>query len=184
MAQIYRNQHTIDTVGGELVDELRIYYDHQAAQARQHEDQRERMTNIILTVASVLVGLVTFSKLALWSLPAAIMVPILGIFGFFFAGKHYERNRLHASIMFAIRAEMDRIAEEGGKPRKISEVKADGEEYHYKHFSWPQFRGPRKESQAAAKSWIARQRLHPFWEVVHILIVIIGIFLVVTLILI
>ena len=72
--------------------ELETFYKDHADQARQHEAQRERMTNLILTIAGVLVGLITFSKLALWSLPAALAITVLGIFGIFFAGKHYERR--------------------------------------------------------------------------------------------
>ena len=46
--------------------ELEMFYKEHADQARQHESQRERMTNLVLAITGLLVGFVTFSKLALW----------------------------------------------------------------------------------------------------------------------
>src|SRR5262249_29150235 len=60
---------------------LENYYKEHADQARQHENQRERMTNIMLAVGGILVGFVTYSKLSLLSLPAALLVLVLGVFG-------------------------------------------------------------------------------------------------------
>jgi hypothetical protein len=47
------------------MEHLQHYYDEHAQQARQHEDQRERVTNIILSIAGVLIGLITFSEFSL-----------------------------------------------------------------------------------------------------------------------
>jgi xanthosine utilization system XapX-like protein len=158
------------------MDTLQSYYDEHAAQARNHEEQRERATNLILSIAGLLVGLVTFAKLSLLSLPAAICIVLLGIFGFVFAGKHYERFRYHTQIMEAIRLEIERVSDDPNiKPKSLSDLRKDGEDNHYKNFTWPSFRGSRNASQATARSWIARQRLHVFWESVHLLVVVIGV---------
>jgi hypothetical protein len=158
------------------VAELETFYKDHSDQARQHEAQRERMTNLVLAITGVLVGLVTFSKLALWALPAALTVSALGIFGYCFAGKHYERYRYHASIMQAARDEMDRLAAAPGTtPRPLSAIRSEGETKHYQKFTWPRLRGTGNPLQAQAKSWIARQRLHVFWEAVHILVAVIGV---------
>jgi hypothetical protein len=67
------------------------------------------MTNIILSINGVLIGLITFSNLSLWSVCASVSIVLLGIYGFFFAGKHYERFKYHTSIMGAVRGEIDRL---------------------------------------------------------------------------
>lgn len=160
------------------MSQLEDYYKEHADQARQHEGQRERMTSIVLAVAGILVGLVTFSKLSFWSLPAAFTIVILGAYGFCFAGKHYERFRYHSSIMARIRCEMDRLSlQPNAPPTPLSKLRSDGEKDHYVSFKWPSFRGTRSGAQADAKSWIARQRLHVFWEAVHLLVVVLGLVL-------
>jgi positive regulator of sigma E activity len=158
------------------MDRLQSYYDEHAAQARQHEEQRERATNLILSIAGLLVGLITFAKLSLWSLPAAVCIALLGSFGFLFAGKHYERFRFHTEIMDAIRREIERVSNDPeSTPKTLSALRDDGELRHYEEFTWPSFRGSRSKPQSKARSWIARQRLHVFWEFVHLLVVVIGI---------
>lgn len=155
---------------------LQSYYDEHAAQARQHEGQREAMTNIVLGVAGLLVGLVTFGDLSPWSLPAALTMAALGVYGFFFSGKHYERFRFHTTIMSKIRAEMDRLE---GAPndtaRPLAVLRNEGAREHYAEFVWPKLRGPGSSLQAGAKSWIARQRLHLFWDGIHVVIAVLGI---------
>lgn|GEM_PF-6943042 len=54
------------------MENLQGYYDEHAQQARQHEDQRERVANIIHSIAGVLVGLITFAELSFGSLPASL----------------------------------------------------------------------------------------------------------------
>jgi hypothetical protein len=165
-------------IGGKIVDKLQSlqsYYDEHAAQARRHEEQRERVTNLMLSIAGLLVGLITFAKLSLWALPAAVCIVLLGAYGFLFAGKHYERFRFHTEILRAIRHEIERVSEQPDeKAKSLSDLRSEGEEKHYKDFVWPRFQGTKIKPQANARSWIARQRLHVFWEFVHLLVVAIG----------
>lgn len=174
--------------------ELKDYYSEQASHARQHEDHRERMTNIILSINGVLVGLITFSNLSIWALTASVSIILLGIYGFLFAGKHYERFRYHNSIMGAIKKEMDRIQLDPKAPQKsLREIRKEGTSKHYKNFTWPIFQGrtAKKDNgdsdrqtvkQGKAKSWIARQRVHVFWEAIHVLMILIGLGLTATII--
>jgi hypothetical protein len=158
------------------MSDLDTYYNEHATQARQHEDYRERMTNILLVIAGVLVGLVTYGELALWTLPASFTLILLGAFGFFFAGKHYERFKYHTSIMKEIRDAMDQLATSPGRPpQPLATIRSNGEKNHYQAFSWPMFGGSGSAHQAAAKSWIARQRLHNFWEVLPLLVAFLGV---------
>jgi hypothetical protein len=158
------------------MNELQNYYNEHAEQARQHESHREKMTNLILGVAGVLIGLITFSDFSLASLPAALTLVALGIYGYLFAGKHYERNRFHTTIMKHVRREIDRCeADQDATPASLSELRSNGEKDHYETFKWPRFRGTRSDPQASAISWIARQRLHPFWEIIHIFVAVLGV---------
>lgn len=157
------------------MEPLQAYYNEHAEQARQHENQRERMTNIILTIAGVLIGLITFGELNLASLAASLSLIILGFFGFIFSGKHYERNRFHTAIMGRIRHEIDDLAAgqiQASAP--LSTLRTEGENKHYEEFSWPNFHKSNSPAQRNASSWIARQRLHVFWEAVPLLVVAIG----------
>ena len=158
------------------MNNLQSYYDEHAAQARQHESQREALANIILGIAGALIGLMTFAELSLWSLPAGIALIAIGAYGWLFAGKHYERFRFHTAIMSAVRHEMDRVADNPGETAETtSALRSQGETKHYANFTWPQFRGSRSDAQASAKSWIARQRLHVFWEGIPLLVATLGV---------
>jgi hypothetical protein len=173
------------------MSELLNYYNEHASQARQHEDHRERMTNIILSINGVLIGLITFSNLSLWSVCASGSIVLLGIYGFFFAGKHYERFKFHTSIMGAIRSEIDRLyLDPHAKKRALWELRDEGASNHFKNFTWHVYRRekdkdgkgkagrdlarPKIVKQYQARSWIARQRVHVFWEFIHILMILIG----------
>ena len=157
------------------LESLQSYYDEHAAQARKHEDQRERVTNVVLSIAGLLVGLVTFANLQLWSLIAAASVSLLGVYGFMFSGKHYERFKFHTEILQAVRTEIDRVSlEPEAEKASLSSLRRTAAVNHYKTFVWPKFSGTNDDVQANAISWIARQRLHVFWEAVHLLLVAIG----------
>ena len=155
-------------------EDLRMFFAEHASQAKKHEEQREKATNLILTIAGALTGLVTFAKLSIWSLPAAVAIVLLGAFGLLFSGKHYERARMHTEVLRQIRRELDEGPESN---RTLSELTRAGRDSHYADFRWPNFRAD-DPSQEKAKSWIARQRLNVFWEAVHVLVCLIGIGLV------
>lgn len=160
------------------MEELKNYYNEHAAQARQHENQRERMTNIILSICGVLIGLATFGELSIWTLTASISIIILGCFGFAFAGKHYERTKFHNAIMSEIRKEIDKISiDKNAKRKSLSAIRKAGAKKHYSKFVWINiFTRNRKKKQANLKhkSIIARFRVHHFWESLHLIIIILG----------
>lgn len=157
------------------LESLQSYYDEHATQARKHEEQRERVTNIVISIAGLLIGLVTFANLQLWSLIGAASVSLLGIYGFLFSGKHYERFKFHTAVLEAVRNEIERAP---SHPKygsvSLSSLRSSATAKHYREFVWPKFSGTNDDAQAAARSWIARQRLHVFWEAVHLLVVGIG----------
>lgn len=174
--------------------ELENFYNEHATQARQHEDHRERMTNIILSIDGVLVGLITFSQLSIWSIFPSACIIILGFYGFLFAGKHYERFKFHTSIMGAIRNEIDQLYLNPQKEkRSLASLRDEGSSNHFRKFTWPTLIRKKKSdnqdtekkesnvpetptivTQGQATSWIARQGAHVFWETIHLLMILIG----------
>jgi len=158
------------------MEQLQSYYDEHAQQARQHEDQRERVTNIILSISGVLISFITFAELSLGALAASFTLIALGVFGFFFSGKHYERFKFHTAVMKRIRDEIDELRKDPSRtPAPMSKLRQEGEVKHYQDFRWPQFGGSTSEHQRGATSWIARQRVHVFWEAVPLIVAMIGI---------
>jgi hypothetical protein len=71
-----------------------MYQEH-CTQGRHHEDQRASVTNLIIALASAMVGLLAFKDLSrnAWPLPCTLI--LLGLFGALFSLKHYERFRYH-----------------------------------------------------------------------------------------
>lgn len=151
-------------------EDLRMYFAEHASQARKHEEQREKATNLILTISGALTGLITYAKLAFWSLPAAFAIMLLGVFGLLFSAKHYERARMHTEVLRQIRMEIDAGANAG---RTLSELTQIGRAIHYQDFRWPIFRAEGADHRHA-ESWLARLRLNVFWEAVHVLVFFIG----------
>jgi ATP/ADP translocase len=160
----------------EKADLYRNMYEEHAEQARKHEEQRERITGLVLSIVSILIGFITFAKLSIVSLAVSIPIIMLGAYGYFFAGKHYERFKLHTKIMRAMRHELDALSmNDNHTGKSIAVLREEAEAKHYREFIWPTFSGGRSAAQNNATSWIARQRLHVFWEAIHLMIIVIGI---------
>jgi len=174
------------------IETLLHMYEEHAAQARQHEDQRERMTNLVLLISAALVGLIGHSQFALSSLPAAVLVAFLGFYGTLFSLKHYERNRMHTKIMAAFRRELDRelscvsngINALESRP-SLSSIRERARNEHYNEFSWLgglNWTGEKTE-QSVYKSRIVRWKLYRFWAGLPFIIGSIGVTLSVVIIL-
>ena len=90
------------------LESLWNFYQEHAAQARQHEDQREHMTNIILIIAGALITFVSSRESAnVYSLLSSLALIPLGVFGWAFSYKHYERNHIHRAILAKVREAID-----------------------------------------------------------------------------
>ena len=149
------------------------YYKEHAAQARQHENQRERMTVIILTIAGVLIALITKGGMVESKLLAPTTLILIGAFGFVFSIKHYERSKLHHKIMGGIRKEID---SSNDSSVTLGEIRSKAEREHIRTFKWRKTIRT-KEEYEKSKSIIAKQRLHVFWELIHIIVSLIGLIL-------
>lgn len=174
---------------------LQFYYDEHATQARQHENQRERMTNIILALSGVLLSVVTFGKLSIWTLPASIGMGLLGLYGWIFARKHYERNRYHVAILGEIRREMSYLDGTLDRPRDVSEnrslskIRERGVERHRIKYSKKSVaveneiskisenRLKNKNKRNNDEMLVLRISLHKLWEGLHLFVMIFAVLL-------
>lgn len=76
-------------------DALLKVYEEQWAQARQHENQRATITNIVLLIASAILGFVSQQGLSSQVLPLTALLIGVGIFGAVACEKLYERTEYH-----------------------------------------------------------------------------------------
>ena len=76
-------------------DAVLAYWSEHRQQLRQSEEQRAVLTNYILVIASALTGLIAQQKLALDTLPVAILLMLLGTYGAITVAKYHERAEYH-----------------------------------------------------------------------------------------
>lgn len=138
---------------------LEMYKEH-AAQARQHETQRQQMTALVLAITAALVGFVAAN---LKTPTIGLLIP--GVFLFFLGGyaalfsrKHYERNRNHTTIMKAFRLQLEGT---------LNNVKLDA------------IRDQAEIAHNAKFPWLHKRELHLFWDLLNGAVAIVGIILVV-----
>ena len=69
---------------------------------RQHETQRERMTNLIIVIGAGSLALATTRVEGISLSLLGLVLIVLGLYGAVFSLKHYERNRRHVAMLKAI----------------------------------------------------------------------------------
>ncbi len=154
-----------------------------------HEDQRAKVTGLMFTVATILIGLVVFDKtLTIFDLPAAILIITLGIFGALFSLKHYERFTFHRKRSRLLRDAIDaalRAEEENDSNSKkvrdaircklnLDEQKSEFLIESIVEKSNKLYKEENKKKSKNSLKWI---RLNLFWTLLHIIVSIIGIVL-------
>jgi hypothetical protein len=137
-------------------DVLLKVYDEQRAQARQSEDQRATITNIVLVIASIILGFVSQNGFVFGSLPLMFLLIIIGLYGAIASEKLYERFQFHRIRSSFIRKRLDELSSKA----YVLKLLNDADNAHQKEF-------PR----------LSRLRLHHLWLSLHIAITITGIVL-------
>ena len=133
-------------------DILLAMYEEHVTQGREHEQQREKVTSVILVISAALLA---FTSQTSWQPRHAILtttMAVLGLFGILFSYKHYERNRFHVRIAQEFR---DEIEKSSGVP--IRAIRARAAAVH--------------QSEYAQTS---RWRLFVFWLLVPLVIFLLG----------
>jgi uncharacterized membrane protein YeaQ/YmgE (transglycosylase-associated protein family) len=79
------------------------------AEAKQAEDQRDALSNIILGISAALIALIAQKNLAKDTLPLALLLLILGVYGAIASEKLYERHQLHSIRASVCREKIDEL---------------------------------------------------------------------------
>jgi hypothetical protein len=137
-------------------DVLLQLYQEDWAQARQSEEQRATLTNIILIIASAALGIVAQNNLTSEMLSLTIPLILLGLYGMVASEKLYERHQFHVE---RARAYRKRIAELHPN-LQFDEAKAKAKVLHQKKFPV-----------------LHKVRLHYIWTTLHFAIAVLGVVL-------
>jgi hypothetical protein len=121
-------------------------------QARHCEDQRATITNLVLTVASLIHAALTISGFNDQTLPLTIFLMILGIYGYLASAKLYERNRYHVKGANALYAQLEQLLPNAHVIQTLLTVK--------------------QEHDIAFR--MAKIRLNHIWSFLHLLIALLG----------
>ena len=79
------------------------------AQARQSEDQRAVISNLVVVIASVIHGVLTQTGFTKSALPLTILLLLLGIYGIIASAKLYERHQYHTHRAYKIRLRLEEL---------------------------------------------------------------------------
>jgi amino acid transporter len=121
---------------------------------RHHETQRSSVTSILVAVAAGILGIVTFDgHINTIDLPLTSFLIIMGLFGVLFSAKQYSSFSQHQERANKIRETLNTLI----PAAKILELRKEADEIH------------RKKNRIMSKL-----RLHYFWNLLHVLIAIIG----------
>ena len=127
-------------------------------QARHLENQRATITNLVLLVAFVALGYISESGLSIQSLPIAIGLIALGLYGAVASEKLYERNQFHIERARLLRRKVYVLCPD----IQIGELRDQADAIHESKF-------PR----------LSKIRLHYIWLALHLSISFTGVILVV-----
>ena len=127
-------------------------------QARQSEDQRATITNIVLLIASFVIGFLSGSPLDIAALPLVILLIVIGTFGAIASEKLYERHQFHSGRAWAY-------------SKRIRELHPDQ--------LLDKYREDAEERQRTLFPLLNRLRLHHVWLTLHLAIAVTGAILVI-----
>ena len=116
-----------------------------------HESQRANMTNIILTISTILIAVIGTMEIGIEKIILSLVLLILGIFGSIFSVKHYERFSWH---LLCSNLYKERICKEF--PDTIIDRKLV------------------REKLKMGFGWIHTSRLYKYWVSIQIVIALIG----------
>jgi hypothetical protein len=138
---------------GDDTDVLLKLYEEQCTHARQSEDQRATITNLVLIVASAVVGFVSQNKLILSTLPLTVLLIVIGAYGAIASEKLYERFQLHSNRSRYLRKRIDELHPNANSLKLFEEA----DNAHKKEF---------------AK--LLKIRVHHIWFALHMAIAVMG----------
>jgi len=129
-------------------------YEEQWAQARQHENQRVAITNILLIIAPAIVGFISQQGLRPQMLPLTILLSVVGIFGIVACAKLSEAADFHLERARFLHKRLDELHPDA----HLAKLREEADSKHKAAF-------PRME----------RLRVYQLWLVLHIAIALVGV---------
>jgi hypothetical protein len=170
---------------GDTIPGLWRYYEEHASQARQHENLRATVTSILSATAAAVVGLASIRGINKADLPAGFIVVLLALLGIALNIKHYERNRLHTTILEAVRNEITRLdQDETAAPKTTQEIRREAEDAHNSKFRFfsnaeeKSAKGAPGDAPAKPSPW-TKIRLHILWLGLPVSIGVVGVLVIV-----
>jgi len=91
------------------VDVLIKLYEEQWTQVRHLENQRATVTNLIVIIASAILGFIVQQGLSIEILPVSLLLIVLGVYGALASEKYYERIILCIKRSTVFRDQIDKI---------------------------------------------------------------------------
>jgi hypothetical protein len=131
----------------EPTDGALSYWKDHREQMRQSESQRATLTNYLLAIVAALSALIAQQKFALTTLPLAVMIMAVGLYGAITTAKYHERAAYHLSQARAL----TRLLVEAGA---LLDVDQTLQEFRDRH--------------TAKYSRLHRIRLHQLWTGLHL----------------
>jgi uncharacterized membrane protein YeaQ/YmgE (transglycosylase-associated protein family) len=137
----------------DTTDVLLKFCEQQWTEAKQSEDQRATFTNIILLIASAVVGVIAQKGVSKGMLPLSILLIVLGLFGAMVPRKLYERHQFHIHRLQNWRKRITELHPDSF----LEELKNEAVATHKKEFPIS-----------------SRLRLNYLWVILHLLIAFAG----------
>ncbi|WP_027345979.1 hypothetical protein [Hamadaea tsunoensis] len=128
------------------------YWTEHRQQFRQSEDQRSVLTNYLLVITAGLTGLIAAQRFALVTLPAALLIAALGLYGALAVAKYHERASYHLQQARAL-------------TRTLKELGALADDPHLDE---------QREDHYRRHPLLHRVRLHWLWTGLHLAIAVFG----------
>jgi type IV secretory pathway TrbF-like protein len=134
-------------------DTVLAYWSEHREQLRQSEDQRAFLTNYVLIIASALTGFTVQQHLSPDTLPIALLITIVGVYGAVTVAKYHERAEYHLTQARALTQTLTAL---GALPSDETLL----DEYRQRHYA----KYPR----------LHRIRLHTLWTALHATLALLG----------
>ena len=112
------------------VDILLKLYEEQWTQVRHLEDQRATVTNLIVVIASAMLGFIVQQGLSVEILPVSLLLIVLGVYGALTAEKYHERIQLRIKRSTVFRDQIDKM-----QPKmNLAQIMKDYDSQHKERF--------------------------------------------------
>jgi hypothetical protein len=135
-------------------DVLLKFVEQQWVEAKQSEDQRAAITNVILLIVAAVVGFMAQKSLSRSHLLLSSLLIVLGLYGAIASAKLYERHQFHIERLKYWR-------------KKLNELHPKTELEALKELA--------VQSHNARFPWLKNVRLYYLWVFLHLIIMIAGI---------